>query len=280
MENSKIVIVTNGNYFAKLILDRLLCQYGSAVVGILLVTGDYKARTGLRALWEIGKSTALPYLIYKVFTIFSFKLAQETYRRADFSVKSTAAKYQIPTKCVVSVNSEPALEWVSEQAPDLLVSVSCPQMIKRKMLSLARLGGINIHSSLLSRYAGLAPYFWVLSTGEKVTGTTVHYMTLKFDEGNILSQKELAIQSQESAFNLFKRLAVLGSEALLEAVEKALLQDPGMKQDMAQYTYCSNPTLSAYIQLRRRGHRLLRLSELFTTIRQGVNTTTIMDPDA
>jgi methionyl-tRNA formyltransferase len=207
MSDPKIVIVTNGNYFARLILDGLLQNYRANVSGILIVTGDYKARTGLRALWAIGKSTAFPYLAYKVFTIIAFRLAKNFNKQAHFSVEDVAAKYEIPTKSVVSVNSEPVLEWVAGHNLDLLVSVSCPQMIKRKMLSLPRLGGINIHSSLLPSYAGLAPYFWVLSAGEKVTGTTVHYMTLKFDEGNILSQKEMTIHSQESAFNLFNRLA-------------------------------------------------------------------------
>lgn len=267
METSKLIVITNGNYFARLILDALFQHYAAHIGGVLIVTGDYKARTGLRAVWEIGKKTALPYLLYKIFTLVAFKIARHLFKKAIFDVETLSRHYGVPVHEVTAVNSEEALNWVAAQTPDLLVSVSCPQMIKRKMLSLAKHGGINIHSSLLPTYAGLAPYYWVLSNGERDTGTTVHYMTLKFDEGNILAQRSLEILPKESAFHLFKRLAELGGPAVVEAVGKALSENPGIKQNMAQYTYYSSPTFSSYIALKKQGHSLFRLGELVTAIR-------------
>ena len=264
----RIVIITNGNYFARLILSDVFQQRADDIFGVLVVTGDYKARDGLRALWEVSKVTAFPYLTYKLMTILAFVIAQRLYVRSLFSVESLAAFYSIPVRSVVAVNSEEALAWVAEWNPDLLVSVSCPQMIKRKMLSLARLGGINIHSSLLPSYAGLAPYFWVLSQGEEITGVTVHYITSKFDAGNILVQKQLTIEPGESAFHLFKRLAILGSSCLKEAVQMAFNGFPGQKQDSSRYSYYSHPTFGAYRELRRRGHVLMRLSELLDVIKK------------
>lgn len=267
MTKARLVVITNGNYFARLILDDLFREYADAISGVLVITGDYKARAGLRAVWAIGKSTAFPYLIYKIFTLIVFRIGQIFLNKKIFTVNKLAEHYDVPVYEAVAVNSDEALNWVAAHSPDLLVSVSCPQMIKRKMLSLASHGGINIHSSLLPAYAGLAPYFWVLSAGEKVAGTTVHYMTLKFDEGNILVQKTLEIKPRESTFNLFKRLAELGSPALLAAVESALAGNPGTKQDMTRYTYFSNPTFSSYLELRKRGHRLLRPGDLITAVR-------------
>ena len=268
MNDRKIVIITNGNYFAGLILADLFQQRAAAISGVLIVTGDYKGRTGFRALLGIGRVTALPYLSYKFVTILIFQIAQRFFRKSHFLVEKLAASCNIPVKYVVAVNSDEAFAWVAEQKPDLLVSVSCPQLIKRKMLSLASLGGINIHSSLLPAYAGLAPYFWVLSQGEKVTGTTVHYMTLRFDEGNILVQGQLAIEPDESAFHLFNRLAVLGSSCLTQAVQQAFGGSPGQKQDLFEYSYYSHPKLSAYLALRRQGHVLIRLSELRNAINE------------
>lgn len=267
MENYGLVIITNGNYFAHLILERLFQNYSSHIRGVLIISGDYKARTGLRALWAVGTKTALPYLFYKIFLHMVFTFAQSVFKKGIFNVEALALKYNIPVHTVPGVNSDEALNWVSSKSPDLLVSVSCPQMIKRKMLALARKGGINIHSSLLPAYAGLAPYFWVLSNGEKYTGTTVHYMTLKFDEGNILAQRCVEIIPGESAFHLFKRLAELGSEIIVEGVEKALNMDPGVKQDLSKYTYYSNPTFGSYVALRKHGHCLLKLREVIDVIR-------------
>lgn len=270
MTHANIVIVTNGNYFARIIVDDLFRQRAADIKGVLIVSGDYKARVGLKALWEIGRRTSLPYLIYKVLTVFVFKITQMLRKNSFYSVNAMASAYGVPVKFVVAVNSDEALKWVNKHSPDLLVSVSCPQMIRRRMLSLSKLGGINIHSSLLPAYAGLAPYFWVLSNGEKETGTTVHYMTLKFDEGNILIQKRLDVLPRESAFHLFVRLANLGSIALVEAVEKALAAEPGIRQDMTCYSYYSNPDFSSYIKLRKREHCLVRLLEILTAIRAEV----------
>lgn len=262
----RLVVITNGNYFARLILEGVLDRYTSQVKQVLVITGDYKGRTGLRALWAVGRQTAAPYVAYKVLSVYAFALAQRLYPNAEFSVARQAERRGIPVAWLPAVNTDAARSLVAAAQPDLLISVSCPQLIGRKMLSLARLGGINIHSSLLPAYAGLAPYFWVLSQGERTTGTTVHYMTQKFDEGHILAQRSLAIEPQESAFHLFRRLALLGSDALLEAVDRALAGWPGAPQDLSRYSYFSHPKFSAYWALRRRGHVLMRSGELWEAI--------------
>jgi folate-dependent phosphoribosylglycinamide formyltransferase PurN len=272
MCNQKIVVITNGNYFASLILADIFRQRASDISGVLIVTGDYKGRTGLHALWEVGKTTVLPYLGYKLIIILAFSIAQRFHRQAHFSVEKLATSYTVPVRSVVVVNSDEALAWVAEQKPDLLVSVSCPQMIKRRMLSLARLGGINIHSSLLPAYAGLAPYYWALSNGERRTGTTVHYMTSEFDKGNILVQRTADIEQGESAFHLFRRLAQLGAVGLADAIEYALCGNPGTSQDLSAHTYYSHPDFRSYIALRRQRHVILRIAELLSAIRSEART--------
>ncbi len=264
----KLLIVTNGNYFARLILNGLFTEHPDWISGVVIVRGDYKARSGVRALWGIGRVTTKPYLVYKVASSLCLSAAQFLYPGAPLSVGQWALARQVPLLEVQAVNSDAALSWVASFEPDLLVSVSCPQMIRKKMLAIPRCCAINIHSSLLPEYAGLAPYYWVLSTGEQVTGTTVHYMTLNFDKGNILAQERLEIQPGESAFHLFKRLAILGSSALLTGIARALAGDMGTVQDHSRHTYFSHPTLSSYRGLRTHTHVLLRPGELLDTINQ------------
>lgn len=266
--SEKLLILTNGNYFARLILDRLVKEHAENISGILIVTGDYKARSGLKALWEVGRHTAFPYLIYKLVTIFFFKIAQFVFAKSTLTVKSLAEKHSIPIASVVDINSNDGASWVSAHRTDLLVSVSCPQMIKTAILQQAQIASINIHSSLLPKYAGLAPYYWVLSNKEAITGTTVHYMTKKFDDGNVLVQKKINILEGESAFNLFCRLSILGSSALVEAVGIAIKGAGGVEQNFAESTYFSNPDLSSYKNLRKNGHRLVRVSELAAAIKR------------
>lgn len=267
MTGNRIVVLTNGNYFARIILEDLLTEHRFDIAGILVVTGDYKARGSLHALLAIGRSTSPPYFWYKLVSYAFFKLAQRWYPDTPFSVEARAKELGIAVQRQKAVNSTEAQSWISSLNADLIVSVSCPQLVRRDTLALAHLGGINIHSSLLPSYAGLAPYYWVLSNGEKETGTTVHYMTRKFDEGNILVQRKTMIAPQESAFGLFHRLSHLGREAICTGTALALEGTPGIKQDLTRYSYFSHPDLRSHLQLRRSGHSLFRVSELFAAVR-------------
>lgn len=267
MIEEKLVIITNGNYFASLILDEVLTRWSKSIKGILIITGDYKGRTGINAFWKLGKVTAWPYFGYKIISYAFFKVSQKLCPNRKFSVKKYAQRLNIPYKEMQSVKSVEAINWVQSLSPDLIVSVSCPQMIGKKILDSARFGGINIHSSLLPAYAGLAPYHWVLSKGEKETGISIHFMKLKFDEGNILVQRSLKISAGESAFHLFTRLAKIGNEILPVAICKVLDGEVGYQQDMNKRSYFSNPTLESYKSLHGNGHCLMRVRDFLEVFR-------------
>jgi methionyl-tRNA formyltransferase len=195
-----------------------------------------------------------------------FKLAQIRYPQKAFEVSAFAKRYQIPVTRTASIKKNEIITYISSLQPDLIVSVSCPQMIGKKILQSAVLGGINIHSSLLPKFAGLAPYYWVLAENEKETGITVHYMTLKFDQGNILAQSKTKISPRESAFALFCKLSAAGTHILHQSVEMALAQDSGEKQDLSGYSYFSNPSFKSYVQFKKNGFALFRFSELIKSI--------------
>jgi hypothetical protein len=265
-----IVVITNGNYFARLILDRLFRERTEQVSGVILVDGDYTGHTGLRALWQVGKRTTVPYTFYKVSLHLVFRLAQRLYPNVWFDVHAMARTLRIPLLRVDKINSSEAFEWVCKHQPALGISVSCPQRIRAKILNIPTQGFLNIHSSLLPEYAGLAPYFWVLAENRTETGVTVHYMTEEFDAGNILVQRRLAIPPATSAFWLFRELALLGSDALMEAVDLALEGMPGTLQDCSRRSYRSHPTRAAYRSLRRNGFVIARFAELYRAVRKTV----------
>lgn len=268
MTNAKIVVVTNGNYFARLILERLFLEHTAQVAGVVLIRGDYGGRTGFRSLWQVGKRTAFPYTAYKVVQYLMFRIAQKRHQDAWLEVAPMAQTLNIPFIEVTRVNCRDVYEYLSDQQPTVGLSVSCPQRIRTKILGLPTRGFLNIHSSLLPKYAGLAPYFWVLAENQKETGTTVHYMTEQFDEGNILVQRRLSIPQGISAFWLFRELSQLGRDALVEAVHLALQGELGIPQDLSLRSYRSHPSWRAYCSLRRNGFALARIHELRTAIQE------------
>jgi folate-dependent phosphoribosylglycinamide formyltransferase PurN len=266
MNSRRIIVITNGNYFARLILAGLFEELGPCIKRVVLITGDYKGRTGFAALRWLMRKTAFPYIVYKVVQMLGFAAAQRLRRRAVLDVDALAKAYGVPVVSFVTIRSDEAVRCVLDDNPDLLVSVSCPQRIGERLLSAPEHGAINIHSSLLPGYRGLAPYYWVLADDERATGTTVHYMTANFDEGNILAQARLDIAPGESAFSLFRRLALAGSPALVEAARRALAGDAGTPQPEESPSYRSHPDFASYRRLRQNGHRLMRLRELWRSL--------------
>jgi len=263
-----IVIITNGNFFARLALERLVREKHQQIKGVLIVTGVKVNKSRLQSLREIFKQTGGRYFFYKVSTYSVFALAKLIYPRRAFFVPDLVAPYDIPVIYTGHVNVPNVISQIKDWQPDLLASVSCPQRIRKEILDIPTRYSINIHSSLLPAYAGLAPYFWVLANGERLTGTTVHIMEEKFDTGAILSQKQVEITPDMTLFSLFFQTSYLGSDALYEAITG--LEDGTVefqRQDHSKRSYFSWPTVEAARQIRKNGHALVKWSDYARAIR-------------
>ncbi|MDB2328640.1 methionyl-tRNA formyltransferase [Pseudomonadales bacterium] len=102
---------------------------------------------------------------------------------------------------------------------DLLIVVAYGQILKPEVLVLPRIGPINVHASLLPRWRGAAPVQRAILAGDQTTGVTIMKMAEGLDTGPIISVQPCNISSNETSDSLFKKLASLGREALLHAVE-------------------------------------------------------------
>ncbi|HEV2970980.1 MAG TPA: methionyl-tRNA formyltransferase [Pirellulales bacterium] len=131
-----------------------------------------------------------------------------------------------------SINAPEAQERLGHWAADLFVVCDYGQILSRETLALARLGGINLHASLLPKYRGAAPIQWAIFHGETETGVSVIHMTPQLDAGPVLLQPRLAIEPDETAAQLEPRLAALGPSAVLGAIDRLAAGDTsGISQD-------------------------------------------------
>jgi methionyl-tRNA formyltransferase len=105
-------------------------------------------------------------------------------------------------------------------APDLLVVVAYGQIIPASVLSIPRLGALNVHASLLPRHRGAAPVAHAILSGDRETGVTIMRMDEKLDHGPILAMRKTGIGAGEDAAALTSRLAVMGAELLVETLER------------------------------------------------------------
>lgn len=123
-------------------------------------------------------------------------------------------------------------------AADLLLVAAFGEILSEQVLALAPLGAINLHASLLPRYRGAAPIQRALLAGERETGVTVQWMAREMDAGDIILQRSLSVGEEEAFGSLHGRLAALGAEAVLDALDLIRQGEaPRMLQDHAQATY-------------------------------------------
>jgi len=103
--------------------------------------------------------------------------------------------------------------------PDAIIVVAYGRIIAEWMLDLPPFGNLNLHASLLPKYRGAAPIQWAVANGETVTGATTMRLDPGLDTGDILLQRELPIEPDQTAEDLFPLLANSGATLMLETLE-------------------------------------------------------------
>ena len=155
-------------------------------------------------------------------------------------VRSWAMKHGFPLFDPDSINDPESVERLVGLAPDLLVVCDYGQILKPAALESARLGGINLHGSLLPKYRGAAPVQWSMLRGDTVTGVSVIHMTPRLDGGPVLAIRQTPIRDNETAGELEERLSLIGVGATIEAVNMLASWDQasqlGTKQDTDRAT--------------------------------------------
>jgi methionyl-tRNA formyltransferase len=136
------------------------------------------------------------------------------------------------------INTEAALEQISQWQPDLIVVCAYGQILKQKLLDIPKLGCLNIHASLLPKYRGSSCIQAAIRNGDAKTGATIMWMDAGLDTGDVLLQRELPISDNDTAETVHDKLALLAPEALLESLKLIVSgQAPRIPQDKALSSY-------------------------------------------
>ena len=150
-------------------------------------------------------------------------------------IREVAIRHGTPVFDPQDVNSPESRQRLRTYQADLLVTCDYGQILAAETLAIARLGGINLHASLLPKYRGAAPINWALYHGETEIGVTVIHMTPEVDAGPCIAQLATPIGPDETAPQLEVRLAELGAELARQTID-ALAVGPmqALPQDSTQ----------------------------------------------
>ena len=119
-----------------------------------------------------------------------------------------------------TIKSDSAQEFLKRLAPDAVVIIAYGQIIPARLLTIPRLGWINLHASLLPRYRGAAPIHWAIANGEATTGLTTMQIDAGMDTGPILLQRELEIAPEETSPELSERMREIGAGLIVESLQR------------------------------------------------------------
>jgi methionyl-tRNA formyltransferase len=154
------------------------------------------------------------------------------------SVQRVAEQHHLEVIAPPEVNAPEVVAKIAALEPDLLLSVMFRQLLRRSLLDAPRRGALNLHPSLLPKFRGRSPINWVLVEGETETGVTLHYMVEKADRGDIVAQRRILIDEEDTALTLHHKATAAARLLVREAYPLlAAGRAPRLPQNHAEASY-------------------------------------------
>lgn len=266
----RICIVTNGSWFATIALDRLLTRTATRHEYLVIVATGLRKQSGNRLIeaFRLLRRWGVRFFTYKM-AVNVLPAVLGRVIPGGLSIGRVCRTVGAPTATFRNVNEAAPMDRIGRFQPDLLISFSCPNRLSAEVLALPRIGSLNVHSSLLPAYAGIAGYVHALRNNDSATGVTVHEMVDRLDAGRIVRQQQIAIRPGMSVFELFRDQCLTGAELLEEAIDESATSGriDGSAQDLAGRTWVGEPTREDIRVLRGHGFRLMGFRDLVALIR-------------
>ena len=150
--------------------------------------------------------------------------------------------YNLPELHTKSINSKTFKKKLIKLNPDIIIVGSWAEKIIKEIYDIPRIATINVHPSLLPKYRGPNPYFWVIRNQENTTGVSFHLVDDDYDTGAILAQEEIKIYPSDTGKTLKER-TVLTARGIVCELLKDLNEDMiiPLTQADEKSTYYSHP---------------------------------------
>jgi methionyl-tRNA formyltransferase len=154
------------------------------------------------------------------------------------SLAGTARAHGLNVVFPENANEPAFIQRVSALAPDFIFSFYYRQLLGPALLQSASRDALNMHGSMLPKYRGRAPVNWTVVRGETSTGATLHYMTEKADDGDVVDQQAVPILPDDTAFDVFRKVTVAAEIVLWRSIAGLIAGTaPRKPQDRAAMSY-------------------------------------------
>lgn len=169
--------------------------------------------------WGIKSVQVLGSTNHEIALVFTHPLNMDKDEKVWYdSVKTECSKLNIPVVERTNV-TEDDLRTIKTLSPDLIISVGWRRLIPKSIFEIPKHGTVNFHDGLLPNYRGFAPINWAIINGETEAGLTAHFIDEDADTGDIILQKKVPIEVDDTAKNVFEKLLEEFQNMLLETLQ-------------------------------------------------------------
>ena len=239
----KIVVFLCESNEANYVFERIVKDH--SVSAVVNSSKAMDSSTAFRLVRKMLKEGGWSFFVRKSIAVFGFRILSK-FNSISFglskSARAIADENDILLLSTENINNHTMLECLSKLDADLFVSIHFDQILKDTVISLPKIGTLNVHGSYLPKNRGLFPYYWVLTSPEDPVGVTVHWINIGIDTGKVMKQIEIERVRGEGVFQLARRQAVHAAELLSSAITELKEGRLTRKHQVGKPSYGSWPT--------------------------------------
>ncbi|WP_022851596.1 formyltransferase family protein [Limisalsivibrio acetivorans] len=227
---------------------------GYEITGIYMFPDRMGKRTGLQIpLWYLKTFGIIDFFLLGLYSL------TEGFRGSFDSWERLANDSSIPVHKGGNPNNHDVVEWVKDNDVDVIF-IMVGNILKHPIIHAPKLGVINNHAALLPSSKGVLPYIWNIVQSEP-HGLTFHKVDEGIDTGEILAQKHLG-RSYGSLIEFYRTVFSEYPSMALEAIERLKNEEYVPKDSSLPDTYYSFPERKDLSVFRKKGGKIVRLSDI------------------
>jgi len=206
MEKNKIIIFTiNDDNFMPDLLTPLISSYSSQISHIYISRSLFGYTKLLKKAKFLLKNF-YPFCIqYSDLTKILFNQLKNLLQiRKKKSIKDLFEKNNISYSFVKNINNQDFIEQLKNENPDIILFSVFDQIANNQFISIPKYGTFNVHLGPLPSYKGGFSSFWLLRNSEKYAGASIHCVSSKIDEGDLIEEVIFEIDTK-SMYELMRK---------------------------------------------------------------------------
>jgi folate-dependent phosphoribosylglycinamide formyltransferase PurN len=232
-----VFLTTDDRLYLPAFFERVLPALGAQTKGVYVVPPLYKNQSSVEAARRYASTFG-----WADAARLALRLGQAKLRGR--SVASVCYAHGVRSRPTADVNASTFLDELRDVGPDVLVSVSCPQIFKKPLIELAPGGCLNVHGALLPLYRGVLPSFWMLANGETRGGVSIYFVNEAIDAGELCAQRSFPIDPRDTLDSYVRRSKGVAADMLvgvLRQIEDGTITRAPLDLDLGSYYSWPDP---------------------------------------